>query len=96
MTKESFSLKVRAVRDTIIDCIQELSSDKENLLPNIKTIKELTAILKEMDRIDDREDRAAGEGSKDEFYDFYNKIKEKVVLPFSKKEQKREEKIDYE
>lgn len=80
MTKESFSLKVRAVRDTIIDCIQELSQDKENLLPNIKMIKELTSVLKEMDRIDERDDKQDGEKSKEEFYDFYNKIKDKTIL----------------
>lgn len=88
--KNSFSLKVRAVRDTIIDCIQELSQDKENLLPNIKMIKELTSVLKEMDRIDERDDKQDGEKSRDMFYDFYNEIKGKVTLS---KNKKREEKI---
>lgn len=90
---EKFSLKVRAVRDTLIDCIQELSQDKENLLPNIKMIKELTSVLKEMDRIDERDDRCDGEKSKEEFYDFYNKIKDKVTIT---KKKKRKEKMSDE
>lgn len=91
MTKENFSLKVRAVRDTLIDCIQELSNDKENLLPNIKMIKELTSVLKEMDRIDERDDRGDGERSKEEFYNFYNEIKDKVTLPYGKIKKTRKE-----
>lgn len=90
--KENFSLKVRAVRDTIIDCIQELSQDKENLLPNIKMIKELTSVLKEMDRIDERDEKGDEQKNKEEFYDFYNKIKDKVTL--SKKKRRKENNDD--
>ena len=82
MEKNSFTAKVRAVRDTIIDCIQDLSSDKQNLLPNIKVIKELTSVLKEMDRIDERDDKQT-ENSKEEIYDFYNKIRDKVSIPYN-------------
>lgn len=92
MAKNSYTLKVRAVRDTLIDCIQELSNDKENLLPNLKVIKELTSVLKEMDRIDERDDKHDGEKSKEEFYHFYDKIKDKVTIPIIKTKRIRKEK----
>ena len=90
MEKKSFTVKVRAVRDTIIDCIQDLSSDKQNLLPNIKVIKELTSVLKEMDRIDEKDDKQA-ENSKEDIYDFYNKIRDKVSIPYNANLESKEE-----
>ncbi len=80
MSKDRYADKVRAVRDTIIDSIQELSEDRENLLPNIKMIKELTAVLKEMDRIEERDERPTKESNKEELYSFYEGIKADTII----------------
>ncbi len=78
MSRNRYSEKVRSVRDTIIDTIQELSEDKENLIPNIKIIKELTTILKEMDRIEERDDKS--ESSTEELNTFYSDITKRASI----------------
>ncbi len=89
MNKVKYAEKVRAVRDTIIDSIQELSVDKENLLPNIKVIKELTSVLKEMDRIEERDDTSVEEGSREELLSFYDDIKSRTVINGQTKRKRR-------
>ena len=53
-------------------------------------IKELTSVLKEMDRIDEKDDKQA-ENSKEDIYDFYNKIRDKVSIPYNANLESKEE-----
>ena len=72
MRRREFSNKVKEIRDSIIIDIKELSDDKDNLTSNVKTMKELTSILRELDKIIDsngEEQRMEAELDKEDFFD---------------------------
>ena len=71
----------------IID-IQELSADKPNLLNNIKVIKELTTILRELDRIIDQQEE--DEEEETELDQFYEEIKDRSVIRIPSGKTKKE------
>lgn len=82
MRRKEFSSKVKEIRDSIIIDIQKLSEDKENLMSNVKNIKELTSIVKELDRIiesDGEEQRAEKRLSQD---DFFEQIRKRVEISY--------------
>ena len=78
MRRKEFADKVRGIRDSMIIDIQELSADKPNLLNNIKVIKELTTILRELDRIIDQQED--DEEEEEELDHFYREIEERSVI----------------
>ena len=72
MTKEKNSLIINKIIDEMILEIENLFSDRENLSINIKMIKELTNVLKELeklhdDQIDEKSD--AEQRNKKAFFD---------------------------
>lgn len=82
MRRKEFSSKVKEIRDSIIIDIQKLSEDKENLMSNVKNIKELTSIVKELDRIiesDGEEQRIEKRLSQD---DFFEQIRKRVEISY--------------
>lgn len=82
MRRKEFSSKVKEIRDSIVIDIQKLSEDKENLMSNVKNIKELTSIIKELDRIiesDGEEQRAEKRLSQD---DFFEQIRKRVEISY--------------
>ena len=56
MTKEKNSVIVNQIIDEMILEIEKLFADRENLLPNMKTIKEITMVLKELEKLYDHND----------------------------------------
>ncbi|MEG1554911.1 MAG: hypothetical protein RRZ64_07095 [Rikenellaceae bacterium] len=86
MRRKEFSAKVKEIRDSIIIDIQKLSEDKENLMSNVKNIKELTSIVKELDRIiesDGEEQRIEKQYSQD---DFFEQIRKRVEISYDEDE----------
>lgn len=86
MRRKEFSSKVKEIRDSIIIDIQQLSEDKENLMSNVKNIKELTSIVKELDRIienDGEEERLEKKLLQD---DFFEKIRKRVEISYDEEE----------
>lgn len=86
MRRKEFSSKVKEIRDSIIIDIQKLSEDKENLMSNVKNMKELTSIIKELDRIiesDGEEQRAEKRLSQD---DFFEQIRKRVEISYEDEE----------
>lgn len=86
MRRKEFSSKVKEIRDSIIIDIQKLSEDKENLMSNVKNMKELTSIVKELDRIiesDGEEQRAEKRLSQD---DFFEQIRKRVEISYDNEE----------
>ncbi|MEG1793832.1 MAG: hypothetical protein RR257_02290 [Rikenellaceae bacterium] len=86
MRRKEFSAKVKEIRDSIIIDIQKLSEDKENLMSNVKNIKELTSIIKELDRIiesDGEEQRIEKQYSQD---DFFEQIRKRVEISYDEDE----------
>lgn len=82
MRRKEFSSKVKEIRDSIIIDIQKLSEDKENLMSNVKNIKELTSVVKELDRIiesDGEEQRLEKRLSQD---DFFEQIRKRVEISY--------------
>lgn len=88
MRRRDFANKVRGIRDSMIIDIQELSADKPNLLNNIKVIKELTTILRELDRIIDQQEE--DEEEEVELDHFYEKIKDRSVIRIPSGKTKKE------
>lgn len=86
MRRKEFASKVKGIRDSIITDIQQLSEDKENLMSNVKNIKELTSIVKELDRIienDGEEERLEKKLIQD---DFFEKIRKRVEISYDDEE----------
>lgn len=86
MRRKEFSSKVKEIRDSIIIDIQKLSEDKENLMSNVKNIKELTSIVKELDRIiesDGEEQRAEKQLLQD---DFFEQIRKRVEISYDEEQ----------
>ena len=80
MRRKEFSMKVKNIRDSIIGDIQLLSDDKENLISNVKNKKELTSILKELDKMlenDNAEKELEREMAQE---DFFENIRKRVEL----------------
>lgn len=80
MRRKEFSMKVKNIRDSIIGDIQMLSDDKQNLMSNVKNIKELTSILKELDKMlenDNAEKELEREMAQE---DFFENIRKRVEL----------------
>lgn len=84
MSKDQYKITIKEIRNDIIMEIKRLFEEKEDLSNNIKMIKELTIVLKDLDRIFEKnDDSIAEEQAKKDHDNFYNKIKEKVMIPYA-------------
>lgn len=68
------------LREEIVWEIKQLFSDKENLGVNIRMIKELTLVLKELERIFEKSDEEVLNRRFEQQEEFYRKIKEKTII----------------
>ena len=78
MTKEKNSIIVNQIIDEMILEIEKLFADRENLISNMKIIKEITMVLKELEKLYDYNDEQVNQKQRTEFM---NKL-----LEFSKLE----------
>ncbi len=80
MRRKEFSTTLKNIRDSIVGDIQMLSEDKDNLMSNVKNIKELTSIMKELDKMlenDSAEKELEREMAEE---DFFENIRKRVEL----------------
>lgn len=83
MSNDQYKITIKEIRNGIIMEIKRLFEEKESLNNNIKMIKELTIVLKDLDRIFEKNDESIAEDQvKKDYENFYNKIKESVMIPY--------------
>ena len=81
MTKEKNSIIVNQIIDEMILEIEKLFADRENLISNMKIIKEITMVLKELEKLYDYNDEHVNQKQRTEFM---NKLLEFSKLEITK------------
>lgn len=91
MVNEKNNIIINKIIDDMILEIEKLFMDKENLLVNIKVIKELTMVLKELEKLYDNEQNMIDKNSEKDRNKFLQSLFD-ISKTVSKKQKRYEEK----
>ena len=84
MKRKDFVDKVIFIRDSLILEVEKLAVDNDNFVSNVKNIKEMTMVLKELDKIisdDDETGKLEKQLAQDDFFD---SLRKNVEIPYKK------------